>query len=300
MADENVAIAETGLETAPPEPAIVETTVADEPERILDPGEVSQEQEGAAPVEIETVEIEWDDGKKYSIPKALESGILKNKDYTTKTQETAALKKALETRQAEIEERFKASDEYVDAKANLKLLDRQLAEYAKLTQEDWDAHQANDPNATEMAWRRYQMLKDQRTEAAKGLEKLEADRTGVAQQDLAKRIQETVEHAKKAIPGWTPNTIPQLVEFAQSAGIPEDAIKANWSPTFIDLLHKAHLGDQLLKKQATAPKLPNAQPKPLETVNGNKSAVTSTDLANMDMDAYVAARKKGVGGKALR
>jgi hypothetical protein len=77
-------------------------------------------------------------------------------------------------------------------------------------------------------------------------------------------------------------------------------LEANWSPQLLKLLHRAHLGHNLLTKQATAPKLPTPTVQPLQTVAGTKSAPTSGDLGSLDMEAYVAARKKGVGGKPLR
>jgi len=301
MADEQEAIAPIELETAS-EPAAIETETAPTVEEPTDDNavELAPELEGIeADGEEETIELEWDDGKKYKIPKALEGGILKNKDYTTKTQEAAALRKALEERETAIEERLKATDEELDARADLRQVTKTLEEFGKLTQADWDAHQANDPMGTERAWRQFQMLKDQKAELEGKLSKAASERTGKAEQGLATRVQETLEHAKKAIPGWKPDTIPQLVEFAQSLGVPEDAIKANWSPTFLDLLHRARLGDQLLKKQATAPKLPTAQPTaPLAKVNGKSTPAARGDLASIDdMGAYVAARKSGVGGR---
>jgi hypothetical protein len=306
MEGELDAIAPDALETPASAPAATPEPVSpvDEPTRILDPGEepdAGDVVDPAGATEPDTIEIEWDDGQKYTIPKALEGGLLKNKDYTQSKQKLADDRRALEAARVADEERSKATDEELDARADLRAVSKTLDEFSKLTQQDWDAHQAADPGATERAWRQYQMLKDQRTELEGKIGKAQAERTGKAEQGLATRIQETVEHAKKAIPGWKPDTIPKLVEFAQAMGVPEDAIKSNWSPTFIDLLHRAHLGDQLLKKQATAPKLPTPAPKtPLKTVNGNGSPAARGDLESADMESYVAMRKQGVGGKALR
>jgi hypothetical protein len=301
MADEQETIATGELETAIAPEATTETTaetIVDEPVN-LDAPELEATETDA--VEEETIELEWDDGKKYKIPKALEGGILKNKDYTTKTQEAAALKKALEQREAAIEERHKATEEELDARADLRQVTKTLEEFAKLTPQDWEAHEAANPQATAAAWRNFQLLKDQKAELEGKVSAAQAARTGAAEQSLATRIQETVAHAQKAIPGWKPDTIPKLVEYAATErGIPEDVIKSNWSPKFIDLLYRAQIGDQLLKKQATAPKLPSAQPgKPLATVNGKSTPAARGDLASMDMDSYIAARKQGVGGKAL-
>jgi hypothetical protein len=38
----------------------------------------------------------------------------------------------------------------------------------------------------------------------------------------------------------------------------------------------------------------------LATVAGKSASGGTADLASMDMDAYIAARRKGVGGKPLR
>jgi hypothetical protein len=304
MADEQEAIAPVELETAIAPEAVTETateTIVDEPEIIPDTEEVdgTEGEPTTGEVEEETIEVDWDDGKKYKIPKALEGGILKNKDYTTKTQEAAALRKTLDAEKAQIEERLKATEEELDARADLRQVTKTLDEFSKLTPEDWAAHDAANPQATAAAWRNFQLLKDQKAELEGKISKAQADRTGVADSDLKTRIQKTVEHAQKAIPGWKPDTIPKLVEFATEMGVPEDTIKQVWSPTFIDILHRAHLGHQLLQKQATAPKLPSAQPgKPLAKVNGNSTPAARGDLATDDMAAYVAARKSGVGGKS--
>lgn len=298
MADEELAIAEMpGQETATEQPADV--TVADEPERIPDPLEAIEEQQEGEPEAVEEVEIDWDDGKKYRIPKAIESGILKNKDYTTKTQETAAIRKALDAEKAAIEERRKATDAELDDRAALRSIKSQIEAYEKLTQADWDAHEAQDPLGTQQHWRNFQLLQRQASEAQARLDATTKQRTDEAQQEFAKRVQDTLAHVSK-LPGAGPDTIKQLVEFANEFGVPEEAIKSNWSPLFAELLFNARIGTLTRQKQAAAPKPIPTPIQPLETVGGKSTPATRGDLASMDMDAYVAARKKGVGGKPLR
>jgi hypothetical protein len=298
MADEQEAIAP--IEQA--QPAIVEAAIEikDEPELIPEPGEELETETTGEPEPIEEIEIDWDDGKKYKIPKALETGILKNKDYTQKSQANAERTKALEARDREIEERHKATDEELDARAELRTLDTQLAEFAKLSPADWQAHSNANPKATEDAWRTFQLLKQQRTEKASILETRQTERTQRAQQDFAKRVEATLEHAKK-IPGWKPDTVKDLVEFAQTMGVTEDVIKQNWSPTFIDILHRAHLGDQLLKKQATAPKLPTPTPaKPLETVGGKGNPGAGGTLESLAASDNMEAFAKALNAKLAK
>ncbi len=309
MADEQETIAPAALETpASATEATTETTaetIVDEPQRIPDTEEEegTQDEPATGEVEEETIEVEWDDGKKYKIPKVLETGILKNKDYTTKTQEVSTRAKALEAKEAAIEERLKATDEELDARADLRKVSKTLEEYSKLTPDDWAAHEAADASTTQNHWRNFQLLKDQKAELEGKIGKAQTERSSTAQQALAKRVEETVAAAPKIIPGWKPETgaqaIKDLVSFAQSLEIPDQVLESNWSPQLLKLLHRAQLGENLLKKQATAPKLPNPNPgKPLEKVGGTGSPAARGDLASGDMATYIAARKSGVGGKS--
>lgn len=302
MADEDLTIAPAELETATQPDATTEQTVADEPERIPDPREEQAAQAGdeLTAAEIEMLEIEWDDGKKYTIPKALEAGLLKNKDYTTKTQEVSAKAKALESREAEINQRLEATDEELEMRAEHRSIKSRLDAYAKLSKEDWAAYRAADYIATDEAWRDYQELKERNGELAKMLETKASERTQKAELDLATRVEETRAFAEKQIPGWKPELTEKLVKFALDIGMPEDALKQNWSPTLYKLLHRAQIGESVLQKQATAQKLPAAPIEPLATVGGKSTPAARGDLGSADMETYVALRKKGVGGKALR
>jgi hypothetical protein len=284
-----------------------EQTVTDEPERIPSPEEaLSAEQAAeAAQVEDDSVEIEWDDGNKYRIPKALEPGILKNKDYTQKTQAVSAKEKTLEAREAQIEERFQATDEEVNLRLQSKYVDSEIQRFKDYDFAAFQQHQMVDPLGAQEAWAYAQSLHQQKAGIAEQLKTAESKRTETAQQSFAKRVQDTLAEATKIIPGTSPETvgktIAELADWAHSRGIPEQTLKANWSPVLLELLYHAKIGHGLLTKQATAPKpAQTVVPQPLKTVGGGKPATTSGDLASLDMEAYVAARKKGVGGKPLR
>ena len=164
---------------------------------------------------------------------------------------------------------------------------------------------AVDPLGAQEAWAYAQNLREVKAGISDQLKTAESRRTETAQQAFAKRVQDTLAEATKIIPGSTPETVSktigELAEWAHSRGIPEQTLKANWSPQLLDLLYHAKLGHNLRTKQAAAPRpIPTVVPQPLKTVGGGKPATTSGDLASLDMEAYVAARRKGVGGKPLR
>lgn len=263
-----------------------------------DNGEGGEDGEPAAP-EFVTLER---NGKQYQVPKELEGEFLMQGDYTKKTQTVAETAKALEQREAALAQQVEATEAELDARATLKGVTARLAEYAKLTAADWQHHMQTDPLGTQQARMEYDDLKAQKIELEGITTKASTERTEKAQQDLAKRVQETLEAAPKVIPGLTAETrtatIDKLVSFATSEGIPEQVLKANWSPTLLGLLHKAHIGAQAIARQSAPKPAPTvAAITPLATVKAAASPTTSKSVADLakgdDMTAYAAARAAG-------
>ena len=308
MESEDLSIAAPELVTPAPE-APAETT-ADEPERIPGPEEaLAEEREGEAPPEIDEIEIDWDDGKKYNLPKAHEGGLLRNKDYTQQRQADSEAAKAkakeLESRESEITQRLQATEEELDTRAQLRHVNTEIERFKDFGWAQYQEALRVDPLGAQEAWAYAQNLRAQKSELEDQLSTAQTKRTEAAQQSFAKRVQETLEAAPSIIPGWTPETanktLGELATFATSEiGIPEQFVKDHWGPQFLKLLHRAQIGHNLMTKQAAVPKPPMPSPQPLETVAGKSAPVTSGDLASMSMEAYVAARKKGIGGKPLR
>lgn len=303
MADE----AETAAPIEQAAPAI-ETVAAevpaapvDETERIPAPGEeVQASEEGAEvsqqePSDEDADELEFG-FEKYTVPKKLKTAVEEWRAATTKKeQEVAERRKALD---AEHEQRSKATDDELNDRATLIGINARLDEYKNV---DWIALNRQDPVAYNEHRAIHDQLKQAAADTAKSLETKQAERTQTAERDLANRVEETLKFAREKIPGFKPELIGTLVEFAQSEGISEAAIKSNWSPSLLKLLHKAHIGNLTLQKQANLPKPTPAVPlTPLAKVTGNSTPIARADLASADMEAYVAARRAGVGGKSPR
>jgi hypothetical protein len=260
-----------------------------------------EDNENLEPVaEIEYVTLERN-GKSYQVPKELEGEFLMQGDYTKKTQTVAERAKALDEREQQLAKQAEVSEAELDARATLRGVAAELAEYQKLTPADWQAHMQNDPLGTSQHRMRYEALRDQKAELEGTIRTAETQRTEKSQQDFAKRVQETLEAASTIIPGITAETrgpaIDKLVNFANSEGIPEQVLKDNWSPMLLKLLHKASIGAQAIAKQS-APKPVLKQPiAPLATVKSGSSPEVSKSLADLadsnDMSAYIAARKAG-------
>lgn len=266
MADEQDFAALPDLET-PATEASAEAPETDDLETEGQESEVDGETEGGDDEgegsDLSTIEI---DGIEYQVPKALEGAFLKNKDYTQKSQANAERARTLESREAEIEERAKATDEELDMRATLRGVEKQLADYEKLTPEDWAHHEASDPLGVQRHWRQFQLLQQEKAKLAGSLTEKQNARTQTAQQNLAKRVEETTAFAQKNIPNFKPELTDKLVAFAQAEGIPDATLRQLWSPTFYKILHRAWIGEQTLKTPVKPAPKTEAQAQPLKTI----------------------------------
>ncbi len=304
MADEApVAVIEQAAPAIETVATDVPETPVDEPERIPEPGDVADAEAAAAEAEAlalaeeELEDVEWN-GKTFKAPKGVKDGILMQSDYTKKTQSVSEQAKALETRRAEIDQQAAATEEELRDRAVLLGVSAQIDQYRDV---DWVTLARTDPVGYNEHRARFDQLRAAAEETAANLHTKQTERTQFAERELATRVEETLKYAREKIPGFKPELIENLVKFAQAEGVPEAAIKANWSPTFLNLLHKANIGNLTLQKQSSLPKPAPAIPiTPLATVGGRSTPAARTDLASADMEAYVAARKAGVGGKPLR
>ena len=285
MADEELA---ASAEPAP-EPTITEQQ-PETPEKEL-PADVGESEPAAAEEDSSAEEIEFvtleRNGKTYQVPKELEGEFLMQSDYTKKTQATAARERELEARATEIAQQAQVTEAELDARASLRQMDERLSEYAKLSQADWDAYHDQDPMGTDKAWRDFQFLQAKRAETAKTLETAQGERTQKAQQDFAKRVEETSAFAK-TIPGWSPEVEAEVVKFALDKGVPQDFLRQNISPKLYEIINLARLGAQAMQKQATAKPAPKPV-EPLRMVTGKSSPSASkslAELADSDMDAF--------------
>lgn len=292
MADEQETIDSPELEAAievEQDPTTNDNEV-EEAETLESPETVEGEDAGGEP-EVEYAEIERG-GKKYQVPKELEAEFLMQGDYTRKTQEVAAQRKELEAFEAKVRQQAQFTEEELTERATLVNVNSQLEQYKSV---DWNAWEQEDPMAANSHWRQFQTLKEQRAELTANLGQRQEFRTREAQQDIAKRIEETKKFAQAEIKGWTPEIDEKILGFTRDMGIDREAIVQAMNPQVYKILHMAWVGSQALNKPAsTAPKIvPKVEVKPLSTVSAKASPTGRTNVAEIDnMDEYAAARRK--------
>lgn len=293
MADEQESIAPDELDT----PAIEEeqdpTTNDNLTEEDLSPEESQPEgEEQEAPVEYAEIER---NGKRYQVPKELESEFMMQGDYTKKTQEVAEKRRELEAFEERVKQQAQVSEEELHERATLVNVTSQLQQYQTV---DWDALQDEDPMAAQKHWRTFQTLEKQYAQLSGNLQQRHETRTREAQQETAKRIEETRAFAQKSIPGWSEKLDADILNFALEQGVDKAALQQAINPQVYKIMHLAYVGSKALNKTATAPKPQTtaAAPKPLATVAARGGAV-SKDIAEMSMDEYAAHRRRQMANK---
>lgn len=243
------------------EPEVEE--LSEEEEQLEIEGGEAEEGEAHAATEPEEIELEYE-GQKYKVHPALKDGILRQADYTRKTQELAETRKALETtlqRAEEVSQKERTLQAQIDVNAEA------IAEYQKI---DWQRWVEVDPQAANKAriayddlFRGQETIKAQLTEATN-------ERLAMRQQETAKRLAEGQKVLAEQIPGWGKEKAEAILSFGQEAyGLSADELREIDDPRAIVILHDAMEYRNAQKTAATVKKVEQQQAiKPAVTVRG--------------------------------
>lgn len=257
------------------------------------------------PEEDEEVDL---DGLKLKVPKTeaqkVKDAFLRQADYTRKTQEVAKEREALAAERNQFHQSTQAE---ITALAQVRAIDGQLADYSRIDWQAWNeqaAQSAAQGNPQEQArvnaaWMEYQQLKDGRANAANQFVGLRQQRTLGAQQEIAKRVQETSATLAKEIPDWSPDLEAKLTTYGkQTFGFSDDEIAdIKIDPRIAKVLHAAFKGSQGAQTTAKVASIQKQQQvKPAETVTG-KSAPVAPLSDKAPTDAWMKARNKQVAAK---
>lgn len=239
--------------------------------------DTSEEAETGQP-EDDTEEIDYE-GKKYKLPKELKDAVLRQADYTRKTQEIAETRKALESRASEMVQQAEIASVTAEQRVNLKLIDQQLQTFSGMNWQQYAAEYGSDAVAASMA--QWQQLRDARSEIESTITKAEAELRATSERTTANAIAQADAILSKEVEGWSPQLVSTLANYARTElGVTEQELKDSLvnpdgtpdTRTFKVLarLHKAETELAALKSKQTsaaqASKLASVQP--AKTVGG--------------------------------
>lgn len=217
---------------------------------------------------------------------------LMQKDYTQKTQATAEERRALEARERQFHEAAQAHAKFIEEVADLRAIDRRLAEFEKagVTFQTLNALADSDPVQALKLQNELNSLQAKKAELAGSITHKQRVQAMEQQRATAKQVYEAQQVLSRDIKGWSPELANKLTDYlVKDGGYPPEALDNVTQPAFVKLAHKAYLYDQLQKKSQAKPAA--APTPPASRVNGGGSNVTKK-LSEMSYDEYVASRRK--------
>ena len=253
---------------------------AEEPEEPA----IQSEEEPAAEVEQpedEAEEVEFE-GKAYKVPKEIKGALLRQSDYTQKTQELATLRKQAEDRMqfAEAQQQLMAA------------VHQEATEYAALKKQlenfnnmDWQALYSADPGQAFGLQAQANRLKETLAEKERVLAEKLKTQERIREAHAQKQWQLSVEAAKQRIGKLTQEEDIAMAQQAAALGFEEHELKGRFAdPRLLHAIYKAAKWDSLQQGKLLASKKV-AEARPM------KPASRSAPQAQRD-GAFAEAREK--------
>lgn len=237
----------------------------------------------------EEEEIELDDDLKLKLPKSQAEkarlALLRQADYTRKTQELAEQRKAFE---AERQATVQADEQVLNARANIAMIDRQIGQYESV---DWSAAFDADPFEAQKAFAQYQLLKQGREQAVGYLDQVNRQRTETQQLEKARLVQEGAAELARDIPDWSPELQRKLVDYGTKEwGLSKDDFDGVTDPRAVKLLHAAYQWHQHQAGQKKAQTIQKQQAVQPAASVGNKAPFPAGVHADLPMAEFVRRR----------
>lgn len=243
-------------------------------------GEESQDQ---TEPEDDSEEIEFN-SETYKLPSKIASAVKDmQKDYTVKTQAVAEQRKAFEA-QAQFHQ------ENIKEVAQLEAINSSLSEFSQV---DWGVVMQQDPAMFQQLVAQQKQLEERRNQIQGALNVKFQKSTEERQLQEAKQSQESETEIKRLIKDWSPELDSKLQRFAADRyGFPRDTVgEYKKDPKVAKLLHDAYIGQQIIQKQTSKPKVVQ-EANPVPTVGGSNSKV-QRDPSKMSQAEYAKWRKQG-------
>lgn len=244
--------------------------------------EESEDDEVEEEDDLEDAEFE---GKNYKLPRELKDALLRQSDYTRKTQELADQRKSFESEQVKLREQAEAQQKEFEAYADIRNIDTQLQEYDKL---DWNKIVDEDSTMAMKLDHEFRALQNKKQQLLHEIGQKEQERTLKQQQEFAKLEEENSKALSRDIKGWNDELKGNLTTYASSLGVPKETIDNafKYDALAVKVLHKAHLYDQLQKKAVQKPKKVEIK-KPVTPIKSKNSRATSNAPSDKDsIDAW--------------
>lgn len=253
----------TSVDSADPMDAFMDRIAGpdeEQPAHSEQPQAQGEEQAAEQPEAVEATEtqpaleeVEWE-GQKYQLPPVLKSALMRQQDYTQKTQAVAERERmvALQVQRQQIEAQFQQS--IGPEHQALNELEAAIKQYNNV---DW---QALDTDSLVKTRHALDMLKERRSEVQK---QVEDKRKGFEEQMQGlhrESLQKANEVLARKIPKWGPEVQKEIFSYGQAEGFTDVELGSIRDPRVITTLYKAQQWDKLQSSKPIAAKRASGVP----------------------------------------
>jgi len=240
----------------------------------------------------ESVEFEWD-GQMIEAPVNIKDALMRNKDYTEKTQEVAAQRKELEIQSSNLKRvnsQYEFAMQVQDDVLKAHQLDQQIEQARGYMRDNIDTMSHTDLEKIRLA------IDDSRIERDKIINEVNTKNTAFQQaheQTLKELVDKSTEVLRQKVPGWGNEQETAIKDYALSLGVPEQTFNSVVDPLEKEILYKAMQYDAL-KSGATAaiktvqgaptikPKSRNPMPKDTQDKLNLRKKIKNPKTSNQD------------------
>ena len=204
------------------------------------------------------VDAEYD-GKTYRLPPELKDALLRNADYTRKTQEVAEQRRYVEQQHESLQAVRHAMNATFDKAVELREMQSRIAQLEQL---DWQALAGQDATEATKLNFAYQQLQRQAAEKQAEMQQAYAQQQQLEAQNRQQVLQGEFQRLKQSLPAFNEQTAAQIREAARSYGVTDAELDSILDSRYVHVLHdsmqwrnlQAHK-PQIMKKAAEAPRV---------------------------------------------
>jgi hypothetical protein len=235
--------------------------------------------------EDDSEEVEWEDGRKHRIPKGMKDALLRQADYTRKTQEVADTRKHVEAARAAVQMQAQIIDKIGPALAH-----RQdaLAKLAEIDQKiDFRQLEAADPVKAQSWWRYREQLKEYVGNTEAQIQSVAQEVQVAQQQETARQLEYMNRVLSTKMPGWGQKRADQITEAAiKNYGFTVDEVASIREPRVVAALDDARKWREHVAKNKAPPKNANARAAAPNTVQPTEKLGKGASQGSAKKDPY--------------
>ncbi len=230
--------------------------------------EVAESDEAEEPTEAEGEdegeEVEFE-GKAYKVPKGIKEALLRQSDYTKKTQEVAEQRKAVEERAQVLEQREKVSAQTFEKAVEFREVQKQLAQYEKV---DWTTLAQEDPARATQLNIAYQLLQREAQTKYGEWKQAEQQSQQLTEQSRQQMLVKAEQELKTRLPNFGPQVAEKIAKAGKEYGITDQELNSLIDPRYVHVLHDA------MKWRALQAEKPKAMQKVVDAPQAIKPQAT--------------------------